>query len=378
MDRVEVPELDKSAVFDTGVFTPPKGYLATRRPMNPLNHSAPTLVKVKLLPWRVAEINAEEATFLLDAQLTTQWLDPGLAFTPHHGQPNPLKYELFKPQETIWVPDLSFPSRTGQRDRENEIDTAIVSSDGLVIRRQRIAVTLTTILDLHWFPYDRHVFRMPLECQLYKGAQLQLQDAGSNIHHLKPNPSWDIEYRRAQTEHYEYDCCPEEPWSRYVFEVNVYRRPQTYITSICVPLMAVVLVAYSNFHLDRDAIDTRINLVVTMILTMIALQLVMVEWMPKIEYLTWMHLFLVSCYGAIVAMCMIMIATAKMIREDIDGDSWDQTKLGASMHIFAIWGIPALVIASWVALFACTHLSEALTAEDTIMRAGRMQTYRPD
>ena len=142
--------------------------------------------------------------------------------------------------------------------------------------------------------------------------------------------------------------------------------------------MAVVLVAYSNFHLDRDAIDTRINLVVTMILTMIALQLVMVEWMPKIEYLTWMHLFLVSCYGAIVAMCMIMIATAKMIREDIDGDSWDQTKLGASMHIFAIWGIPALVIASWVALFACTHLSEALTAEDTIMRAGRMQTYRPD
>ena len=36
--------------------------------------------------------------------------------------------------------------------------------------------------------------------------------------------------------------------------------------------MAVVAVAYSNFHLDRDAMDTRINLVVTMILTMIALQ----------------------------------------------------------------------------------------------------------
>ena len=54
--------------------------------------------------------------------------------------------------------------------------------------------------------------------------------------------------------------------------LDVARRPQTYITSICFPLMAVVAVAYSNFHLDRDAMDTRINLVVTMILTMIALQ----------------------------------------------------------------------------------------------------------
>ena len=133
------------------------------RPLNPLDSSQPTLVKIKLLPWRVAEINAEEASFMIDAQLTTQWLDPGLAFTPRPGQPDPLKYELYRPQRQIWVPDLSFPSRTGQREHSEEIDTAIVSSDGVVIRRQRIAVTLTTILDLKWFPYDKHIFRVPLE-----------------------------------------------------------------------------------------------------------------------------------------------------------------------------------------------------------------------
>jgi hypothetical protein len=103
-------------------------------------------------------------------------------------------------------------------------------------------------------------------------VHLHLEDANSNADHLKPNPSWDIDFRRALTEEYEYDCCPGEPWSRFVIELEVARRPQTYITSICFPLMAVVAVAYSNFHLDRDAMDTRINLVVTMILTMIALQ----------------------------------------------------------------------------------------------------------
>merc|ERR1712195_381267 len=97
------------------------------------------------------------------------------------------------------------------------------------------------------------------------------------------------------TEEYEYDCCPNEPWSRFVVELEV------------------VAVAYSNFHLDRDAMDTRINLVVTMILTMIALQLVLVEWMPKIDYLTWMHYFLVSCYGAIMLMCLVMISVNKLI-----------------------------------------------------------------
>ena len=272
MDRNTVPEMDASDVFASRAFKPPKGYLKSVRPLNPLDPSAPTLVKIKLLPWRVAEINAEEASFMIDAQLTTQWLDPGLAFKPQAGQPDPLKYELYMPQRQIWVPDLSFPSRTGQREHSEEIDTAIVSSDGVVIRRQRIAVTLTTILDLRWFPYDKHVFRIPLECQLYKGIHLRLEDANSNADHLKPNPSWDIQYRRAVSEEYEYDCCPGEAWSRYVIELDVARRPQTYITSICFPLMAVVAVAYSNFHLDRDAMDTRINLVVTMILTMIALQ----------------------------------------------------------------------------------------------------------
>ncbi len=30
--------------------------------------------------------------------------------------------------------------------------------------------------------------------------------------------------------------------------------------------------------------------------------------MPKIDYLTWMHYFLVSCYGAIMLMCLVMIS----------------------------------------------------------------------
>ena len=379
MDRISVPELDASSVFASGAFKAPKGYIKTQRPFNPLDHLQPTLVKIKLLPWRIAEINAEEASFLLDAQLTTQWLDPGLAFTPRAGQPNPLKYELSMPQRQIWVPDLSFPSRTGQRERSEEVDTAIVSSDGVVIRRQRIAVALTTILDLRWFPYDKHVFRIPLECQLYKGVHLALQDASSNIDHLKPNPSWDIEILGTVTEEYEYDCCPSEPWSRFVVELEVARRPQTYITSICFPLMAVVAVAYSNFHLDRDAMDTRINLVVTMILTMIALQLVLVEWMPKIDYLTWMHYFLISCYGAILLMCVVMISVNKMITGGDHGTGGEEeTKSAMVMRHFAVVGIPVLIIAFWLVLFGISRFSEPVTSTWSIHRGGRVIQYHPD
>ena len=372
-----MPELDASEVFASGEFKTPKGYLRTQRPYNPLDTSLPTVVKIKLLPWRVAEINAEDASFNIDAQLTTQWLDPSLAFTPRPGQPNPLKYELMMPSRKIWVPDLSFPSRTGQREHSEEVDTAIVSSDGVVIRRQRVAVTLTTILDLRWFPYDKHIFRIPLECQLYKGKHLALQDANSNTDHLKPNPSWDIDFRRAVTEEYEYDCCPTEPWSRFVVELEVSRRPQTYVTSICFPLMAVVAVAYSNFHLDRDAMDTRVNLVVTMILTMIALQLVLVEWMPKIDYLTWMHYFLVSCYGAIMLMCLVMITVDKLIRKD-DADEPAPNSTSMCMRHFAIVGIPVLTLLFWLGLFAGATFSEPVTSQWSITRSGRVIQFQPD
>ena len=67
MDRNTVPEMDASDVFASRAFKPPKGYLKSVRPLNPLDPSAPTLVKIKLLPWRVAEINAEEASFMKES-----------------------------------------------------------------------------------------------------------------------------------------------------------------------------------------------------------------------------------------------------------------------------------------------------------------------
>ena len=95
-------------------------------------------------------------------------------------------------------------------------------------------------------------------------------------------------------------------------------------------------------------------------------------------YLTWMHWFLVSCYGAIVAMCLVMVTTAKLIRTDVEGDDFDQSKLANCMHYFSVWGIPALVGLAWIVLFVAAGFSDPMSQDETVLRNGRVQVYRPD
>jgi hypothetical protein len=106
--------------------------------------------------------------------------------------------------------------------------------------------------------------------------------------------------------------------------------------------------------------------------------------MPKIDYLTWMHYFLVSCYGAIMLMCLVMITVNKMItggdhahRRDEEGAE-EETKTAMVMRHFAVTGIPFIIIGSWLLLFGVAQFSEPVTSQWTIQRSGRTIEYHPD
>lgn len=100
--------------------------------------------------------------------------------------------------------------------------------------------------------------------------------------------------------------------------------------------------------------------------------------MPKIDYLTWMHYFLVSCYGAIMLMCLVMISVNKLITGGDGASTDEETKTAYVMRHFAITGIPVLIIGFWLALFFSARFSEPITSTWTIQRSGRVIEYHPD
>ena len=101
--------------------------------------------------------------------------------------------------------------------------------------------------------------------------------------------------------------------------------------------------------------------------------------MPKIDYLTWMHYFLVSCYGAIMLMCLVMISVNKLITggDHADEGTARETKLAFLMRHLAVTGIPVLIVAVWLVLFGVAYLSEPVTSTWTIQRSGRTIEYHP-
>ena len=303
---VDIPkplkEIDEGLVYDAG-FRVPAHYNKQVMP----NPGKVCDVKLLLVPIRVADINEGTTSFTLDAHLITSWHDPRLKWTP----PSPYAkdgamFPLVHAAERLWVPDMIFPTRAGTRERDAEVDVADVFNNGTIVRRQTINIRLGTSFNLHFFPFDKHVFRMPIEPFGYSEEMVRVVDAGSNLERMRTNPSWGISFRRTLIEHYEYEHKPGRPYSRFVLEFEASRHPESYVFGLCVPIMAVVMIAYSNFHLKE--FSTRMNLLVTMVLTLIALQIVVAQVTPQTNYCTWLHYFLLGNLFAVSVILVVVVA----------------------------------------------------------------------
>merc|ERR1740130_1336493 len=79
--------------------------------------------------------------------------------------------------------------------------------------------------------------------------------------------------------------------------------------------MAVVVISYMNFHMGK-LFESRINLLVTMVLTMIAFQVVVGDLIPKVDYLTWLHYFLFVNGSFVIGMTVFVVVLNKMQMHD--------------------------------------------------------------
>jgi hypothetical protein len=344
-----VVEIEQADAFGGQSFAPPQGYDRLVMPARPHrkhgNVTEPVRVRVIVEPIQVTDIKGMQ--FNIDMHLVTSWSDSRLTFEPPQGQDGPVKVALTSPGPGgswgIWVPELVFPSRTGQRDRENEIDSATLYSNGTVVRRQHVEVDLLAMLDLKAFPFDEHLLRVPIEESTQKAAFLSLVDGGVPEERIRRNPGWRIKVHSAQTVGYTYPCCPDEPWSRLLVMVRVQRRAGNVVITIVLPLMAIVITAYANF-LIRELYDSRINLLVTLLLTLIALQLVIAEFLPQVDYFTWLHEFHAVCDVFVIVMLLASIAQFR---------TKDATHLmiARGLNFVATWVLPAVIVVTWVLFF---------------------------
>ena len=264
--------------------------LVTERPPFSGNLSGPTPVKTGLYYIDISEIDGATETFSATAYLLLEWTDPRLKFAPKSDS----QVKLYKPEE-IWTPAVEIVNAEKLADQQPPVCT--VTSDGTVYFSRRVVMLLNTPLDLRRFPFDQQRMELIVESSRY----------GANDLVFVPDPDQsglgkDIVPRGWAYAPLTWKAASEPfanttaTYSRLVFSFEAQRNPFYYIWKILFPTAIFVLLSWSVFWMQIDAVQTALIASITILLTAVAFGNVTDSLLPKLGYHTWLDLFQVGSF----------------------------------------------------------------------------------
>lgn len=194
-----------------------------------------------------------------------------------------------------WAPVAGFTPQTEIVNETSRLSSQFdetVLRDGVCVRSRRIHSTLHSRLDLRTFPFDRQGLTLRLADAEHDAAEvgydshpfvLDLDDDARDelpSWHVNPHPRFAVGDGLLASH-------PGAP--RYAFAtitIDVRRRADFYLTRFFLPLVLIMVVAFSVFWIHPDDLGSQVGVGVTCLLAVIAFQLGEASTLPAVEYLT--------------------------------------------------------------------------------------------
>lgn len=266
----------------------------------------------------VDKIDSTEQSFTLNFYSAYRWKDPRLA---HDGQGS-----ITRDISDIWNPRLTILNT--QKHWANTNGEAEISPEGVVTYRWHMFGSFSQPMDLHKFPHDRHVFRVPIVAAGYSSNEVRLvphPQIDSFVAEELSVADWKISNMQGQTR--EVTLANDLVLPGFVFSFEGKRLVHHYVIKTIIPLSLIVMMSWVVFWINPDLASSRLSVAVTTVLTLIAFYIALSTQMPKIPYLTDMDRFL-SVSTVLVFLALIeVVITAHLFSTGRQAlaDSIDQT-----------------------------------------------------
>jgi hypothetical protein len=162
-----------------------------------------------------------------------------------------------------------------------------VDAGGTITYGRRLLVQIAQPLDLRDFPFDRHVWRftlwpvfskvdeiifVPLRSFVGRNDRLSLLGWSTGV----PDAQASTEQRQGRLGEF----------ARFDVTLETRRDSFFYVCKLGIPLVLIMLMAYSVYFIPSTAVAQQIGVGMTSMLTLIAYLLALSNSLPKISYLT--------------------------------------------------------------------------------------------
>ncbi len=279
------------------------GPAAAQDPFGP-----PREVKIGLLMTDMTEVRGAEQSFSADVFMLATWHDPDLA-----GGSDAIRTLDY---DEVWHPTLLIYNRRSVT--ESMPEEVMVRPDGTVTYLQRYTGDFSAPMNLREFPRDRQEFFVWLVAPTRAGANVTLVPDDSIVALRTEELSisdWKVGEASLTVEAFQVaPGAPLNPGIKLSFPAS--RRVTYYTIQVLIPLVAIVMMAYAVFWIAPTVVPTRVGVVVTTMLTLIAYRFMLANHVPRLSYLTRLDWFMLGATVLLVLTLFSMAGTSYLVSRE--------------------------------------------------------------
>jgi hypothetical protein len=243
------------------------------------------------------EIRGSDQSFAGDVFIRASWNDPRLA-------------GVFEDVRTldwqeVWHPTLLVVNERAVTRLLPEVVQVFPNGD--VMYMQRYSGDFSAFMDLRDFPLDRQEFSVWVIAAMQAGQEVELIPDTTVLILGNDQPSvtdWNVSPPRLESAIFR-QTPSAQPISGVKIVVEAKRRVGYYVIQVIIPLVAIVLMAWTVFWIDPAVVATRVGVVVTTMLTLIAYRFMLANHVPRLSYLTRLDYFMLG--GTILVILVLFV-----------------------------------------------------------------------
>lgn len=262
----------------------------------------PTPVRVGFFVLDLSRVDDVLQEFVIDFRLEARWHDSRIV-TPEEA---PARAGEVLPLEEVWHPSLTLVNQ--RRIWARFPEQVVIQSDGSLSYGQRYYGTFSAPLDLRDFPLDEQVVRIVVGSRRYDVDELEILAFERLMGALGQStlPNWEVGAGRFSSTTIGIPSFGKQ-FAAAVYEIPLKRGSGYFVWKVVLPLCLIVAMSWAVFWIDPRELGSQLGLSASAVLTLVAFQWSLGQFLPRVSYMTTLDHFL------IVSMIFVFLALGEAI-----------------------------------------------------------------
>ena len=272
------------------------------------------IVQIGMFVNSVRTISENDMTVILDVFLQAMWSDHRLNWTWDTFYRDHIRYNM--PEKcmnescylkemtlgkdfaaAIWRPDFYLPDAIHIIPADDYNDNVCVrlSPEYELFYSNRLIITISCIMKLVYFPFDKHICPICIGSYKYHDALVGMRWSNelSGMYEDQFTANFFMEGYRNVTDYYNVTLpYLEDNFTEHCFNITIHRKYNIFLVTLYLPSVSLVALSWVNFWIDHKAIPARAGLSITAILAQITLIVGMASRFPSVSDLKMADLYL--------------------------------------------------------------------------------------